>query len=871
MNTQVPNNNTSNENQYVQIQTSSNSFTPEIFLDSNDKIRVIKGLILLISFFTLIISSMLLYNAPNYNPDIILTSLYTNDFFSSSNLEQYNNPIYKLMSKSINKKEKTITMDVALERIGKDNPFIKTSNPINNLKIIIKFARDRCHIKICDFLNQNNYEIPNSLFNLNDIDFSSGQQISSLDNSNIGIKIYNHPFGFVLFRKESEEIIFDTTHSFKNNNFNTYMYIANEIKQFSTKLPKNSFIYHINYEDNNKDENLFYYNRKENPYSYPHYIIIDKSNMRAHGIILFNSSPIKVQIKQNQDNNFINYKIKSGDVDIFVFDGPKVKDITYQMQTTFGRPVVHKKSKLEMNEVLYYYVINPVNVESEIYKKYENKSICYKDNNGKTIIGTIKSYNKKFENDDNNYCIIDYNNEYSVMFRQEMFNAKYSNQKGIILDLNIPYLEISNSENSYNNNKENDLFSESELNSNTIPYNLNGKNIINTHNLYSIYETQAYYNLLTDIYERPMIFSSSSFLGIQQYSGQYISNIDFTWDGLKKMIKLTILFNLFGNPNTISSIEIKEEHKELYVRWLQFLTLNLHFKLSNEDYINEILKANDEYSISVKNSLKLRNELNLYIYTYHVKNHIEGGGYIMSLSSYFSSNEKVLKLLSEQFMLGGNLMVSPILKANERVKNTFFPSDDIFYDYYTYEKIDMSNKENLNIDIDAPLKKIPLFYRSGFITPIQEILDSEYDINEDNLSKKNVNLIIALDEDYQSQGKIIFDDSKSENYFRIDFVTVFKKEESKLELLMRVTNDNYNLPNDIYSYYDKIIILGLGKKPNYIKYYKKNYEENEEVQDLNDNYFVYDEKKEVLIIKLSDIHIRVNNKDEKKIILYDIE
>jgi hypothetical protein len=88
---------------------------------------------------------------------------------------------------------------------------------------------------------------------------------------------------------------------------------------------------------------------------------------------------------------------------------------------------------------------------------------------------------------------------------------------------------------------------------------------------------------------------------------------------------------------------------------------------------------------------------------------------------------------------------------------------------------------------------------------------------------------------------------------------------------MRVTNDNYNLPNDIYSYYNKIIFLGLGKKPNYIKYYKKNYEENEEIQDLNDNNFTYDERKEVLKIFLSDIHIRVNNKDEKKIILYDIE
>ena len=87
-----------NNNQYTQIHLSSNSLGADIFLDSNDKIRVIKGLILLISFFTLIISSMLLYNAPNYNPDIILTSLYADeDYFQNNNIEQYNNPVYKLM------------------------------------------------------------------------------------------------------------------------------------------------------------------------------------------------------------------------------------------------------------------------------------------------------------------------------------------------------------------------------------------------------------------------------------------------------------------------------------------------------------------------------------------------------------------------------------------------------------------------------------------------------------------------------------------------------------------------------------------------------------------------------------------------------
>ena len=88
---------------------------------------------------------------------------------------------------------------------------------------------------------------------------------------------------------------------------------------------------------------------------------------------------------------------------------------------------------------------------------------------------------------------------------------------------------------------------------------------------------------------------------------------------------------------------------------------------------------------------------------------------------------------------------------------------------------------------------------------------------------------------------------------------------------MRVTKDNYNLPNDIYPYYEKIFLLGLGKKPSYIKYFRRDIEENEEIIDLNDNYFDYNESKELLVINLKNHIINVNNKDEKKLILYDIE
>ncbi len=70
---------------------------PEIKLDTEDKTRIIKGLILIFLFSSVVISSMVYYNAPNYNPNIIFEGLHDNDVKHDKHL--HNNPVYRLQSR----------------------------------------------------------------------------------------------------------------------------------------------------------------------------------------------------------------------------------------------------------------------------------------------------------------------------------------------------------------------------------------------------------------------------------------------------------------------------------------------------------------------------------------------------------------------------------------------------------------------------------------------------------------------------------------------------------------------------------------------------------------------------------------------------
>jgi alpha-glucosidase len=109
--------------------------------------------------------------------------------------------------------------------------------------------------------------------------------------------------------------------------------------------------------------------------------------------------------------------------------------------------------------------------------------------------------------------------------------------------------------------------------------------------------------------------------------------------------------------------------------------------------------------------------------------------------------------IESQFMLGSHFMVSPVVTYNQRKKKTYFP-DDKFYDFYNGLLMNPNGEQF--ISVDAPLDRLPLFVRAGFITPIQFPPSNFHNIVQ--MRSQPLELIIALDENLRSAGRIYIDD-----------------------------------------------------------------------------------------------------------------
>lgn len=201
------------------------------------------------------------------------------------------------------------------------------------------------------------------------------------------------------------------------------------------------------------------------------------------------------------------------------------------------------------------------------------------------------------------------------------------------------------------------------------------------------------------------------------------------------------------------------------LRWLQFSALNPFARINNFEIL-PYLKG--EYIKSVEKSFHLRSKLALYLYSYRIKNAGEGGGFILPLLAYCTDtksemNKRNLFEMESQFMLGSNMMVSPIIEPNARKKLTYFP-DEVYYDFYT--GIEANPEGETNKDVNAPLDTIPIFSRGGFITPIQTPTSIYQKVEE--LRALPIQLIVALDKNKQAQGKIFIDDGISKHLYLID-------------------------------------------------------------------------------------------------------
>lgn len=154
--------------------------------------------------------------------------------------------------------------------------------------------------------------------------------------------------------------------------------------------------------------------------------------------------------------------------------------------------------------------------------------------------------------------------------------------------------------------------------------------------------------------------------------------------------------------------------------------------------------------------MNIRYSLLPYTYTLFQKANSAGETVLRALSWEFPDDPQ-LRAVDTQFMSGPALLITPVLEPLATTVKGVFPGvaqGTIWYDYYTFEKVDVQPGENKTLD--APLLHQPIHIRGGSIIPMQKAG------NVTATSRKNPwSLVIALDSQGEAYGDLYLDDGLS--------------------------------------------------------------------------------------------------------------
>jgi alpha-glucosidase len=212
------------------------------------------------------------------------------------------------------------------------------------------------------------------------------------------------------------------------------------------------------------------------------------------------------------------------------------------------------------------------------------------------------------------------------------------------------------------------------------------------------------------------VITRAAYAGIQRYSTMWAGDNRSTWDSLALSLPMFMTLGLSGEPFVGSDIGgfIGRTDPELLVRWYQvgFLTPFCRNHAAIESPDHEPWRFGKYYEDIVRKYLKLRYRLLPFLYTTLEQAHRTGVPLFRPLLLNYQDDENVLGI-DDEFMIGDDLLVAPILKPNLTARLVYLPAG-VWYDYWT----GASQEGGRMIRVEAQLETVPMYVRGGAIVPL---------------------------------------------------------------------------------------------------------------------------------------------------------
>ncbi len=254
-------------------------------------------------------------------------------------------------------------------------------------------------------------------------------------------------------------------------------------------------------------------------------------------------------------------------------------------------------------------------------------------------------------------------------------------------------------------------------------------------NTYSLVNADAIYNgqRAENPNKRVFLLTRSGFAGLQRYStATWSGDIGTRWEDMKAQISAGLNFALSGIPYWTMDIggfcvehryeraaegsADLEEWRELNTRWYQFGTFvplyRSHGQFPFREVFNIAPEKHPAYQSIVKYN-KLRYRLMPYIYSIAGQVHFDDYTIMRALVMDFPNDASVTGI-SDQYMFGPSMMISPVYTHMAREREVYFPGEEGWYDMESGDYIPGGSRKL----VAAPYEIIPIHLRAGSIIPI---------------------------------------------------------------------------------------------------------------------------------------------------------
>jgi alpha-glucosidase len=221
--------------------------------------------------------------------------------------------------------------------------------------------------------------------------------------------------------------------------------------------------------------------------------------------------------------------------------------------------------------------------------------------------------------------------------------------------------------------------------------------------------------------KRPFVLTRAGFAGIQRFSAVWTGDNYASWDQLALSIPMLTNLSVSGVPFVGCDVGGFNDRPsgELYTRWLQAAVLTPFLRSHSVGWAGnkEPWEYGDEFTRINRAYIELRYKFLPYLYSLFYE-HERTGQPVMRPLWYEFPADKSTYLIGDEYMAGGDVLVAPVVKEGMRNRDVYLPAGSAWVNWWTGERFEGGRQ----INVQAPLDRLPLFVRAGAIIPTQDVI-----------------------------------------------------------------------------------------------------------------------------------------------------